>query len=269
MLVNTVGNGMGLVSDEALARIQNLSGGSTDTTLVKVKPVLNDLKGTLKAHVDDCTSSYSPYTFPDPFSQAMVRNELTKCQLTGLQQYYATVEPNVAKAMNACSNDAAAAVSGDVFVSTESLVKTLNSVGNVWSKSDNGMTVVTNASGKQVASQVDDTGVLLVTTTDGQTGYLNSAKRRVMHSVTGGFIPLSQNLEMVLQRVETDVEGEDDLVTTFIKQGDAYIDCQIKALKTSHQPEARAATIKTCGDGDAQSGDDRAAMGQCIQQAIG
>lgn len=255
--VRYVGGWMGLVGDEGMALVEGGAGGAGDGIEAPPEEALTKEQATLKKVALDCRDRYQPYAFSDPFSQAMVRNEMTKCELRGLSSYYSTIEPDVAKAMAVCETTnalAARRIPADEFVSTASLLAAVRAYGNRWGiDEETGAKVLRDKQGDVVATELDD-GVVEVRNAVGMRGYLDGGNRRVMPSGDGGYVPLSRNMEDAVSKVgaaATDAATAADPVSELIKKEDAFVACQIAAMRATAKA-SYAADMSECADaGDA------------------
>ena len=272
-LAQFIGSGLGLVGGEATARM-NANTSSSPTPIGFLQPSsssssIPDAGQTiLQSAVNNCAANYAPYTFTDPFSQIMVRNELIKCDLNGLEAYYRVVQPSVADAMAQCAADAALfakAIPAAEFVSTDGLVSTISAPTNTITYDSTGNKLVRDANGTLVAQQsgAPSSDVLAVLDASGNTlGYLDAKRHRVVpsSSAKGTFVPITDNLAQTLliltrqhiialphyrgtQLQTTAYDPMQDLLT-----GDSnYIACQIAALQTSNANVS--VQMETCADG--------------------
>ena len=257
--VQYIGEWFGLILDEGQARA-GAGGSSTDGSVARdgIAPTpsakLTRDQATLKAASSGCRENYQPTAFSDPFSQAMVRNELTKCELSGLRDYYVTAEPEVAKAMDVCTTAQALAarhIPSDEFVTTASLKQALSAYGNRWGiYNDSGDKVLRNAKGVVVVTVLDG-GVMEIRNAGGMVGYLDAQKHRVMPSGGGDFVPLSTNMENAIAQVRaTNITTRtQDPVSALIQKENALIECQIDVMRTKSNA-SYAEDMRECDNGD-------------------
>lgn len=263
-LADFIASGFGLISDEGQARMENSSGTNNASSVSSVSSYTTPTVAaedphvaTLRLAVRSCDSRYTPYDFTDPFSQIMVRTELTKCKIDGLEAYMTTAEPEVATKMKACRNQAALfapSIPQAEFVPTAMLVNTISAAGNVTSVDAEGMRTVKHGA-SVVARQVDSAGVTAVLDPSGNAlGYLDGSQERVMLDNQGHFVAVSTNLQQVLNTLsrtdQTFAPGSitSDPMVPLLTGSDAYLQCQLDVLKTS-AVNVRA-ELTSCADGE-------------------
>lgn len=243
-LAKFVASGFGIVSDEGQSRLEGSGpgkAGGPDPVAPTPAGEIADV-AVLSATVSGCASRYTPYDFTDPFSQIMVRTELTKCKLKGIETYMGKAEPTVAERMRACDAQSAmyaTPIPQAEFVPTTRLVAALEAPGNVSTVDSTGMKTVKHGA-TVVARQVDDKGVIAVLDASGNAiGYVNASKTRVMPGENGGFVAVSSNLQQaldVLSRADMAFNphvAAVDPMGALLRGSDTYVQCQLSALATS------------------------------------
>ena len=269
-------SGTVLIGDEAQAQMDGSVGGDTTTAFNSVggdptQPALSDNAATLQSTTSKCSAQFSPYAFTDPFSQIMVRTELTKCNLDGLEAYYRAVEPDVADKMAQCRSDPlfSAEIPQAEFVPTDGLVAVLAAPKNTVVIDASGQKLVKNANGVLVARQATDSVMAVLDASGNALGYLNAQRQRVVPAAEGGFAPMSDNLAQTLKALKlryqfqygsTEAGGGGTLTSQGLLKphdpirdllsGDAsYLNCRIAALKTAKA--VVAVELDSCADGEA------------------
>ena len=251
-LAETLAAGAGLLMGESLSQVNQSKGGTpTDPTeSARTDGAPDDAPtAALRAATRACAAEYKPYDHIDPLSQIMVRNELTKCNLRGLNAFYSVTQPAVGDMMTACERaQGTPAIPAVEFADTGDFVGAVLADGNTTRYDDTGMRVIVALDGRTVATQVTPDGIMQVTDANGNTGFLTAARTRVVQNADGGFTPISDNLNQLLRAFREQPATADDPLLALMHREDGLIACQFTALKTTAANVG--AELAGCDDGE-------------------
>jgi len=251
-LATSIASGVGLMVGEAMSRADpDHPGTPTDpTSNLQQGPPDDANTAALRVATRACAKEYNPYAYPEPLSQILVRNELTKCNLGALATYYTAVQPDVGALMTTCQRvDGTGVIPAAEFLDTSAFVDALTADGNTTRYDDQGMRVVAALDGRTVATQVTVDGIMAVTDASGNTVYLNAARKRVVPTADGSdFVPVSDNLNHLLDAFRQQPATAADPLDALLHREDDLIACQLAAMQST--PAGVSAAMGACDDNE-------------------